>query len=316
MFFKHALQTVTHVKIKDTLRDELMDIEKRKNGTFFKSRLSSDEYELYRNLTINAYRTTIEVKKAQTIARNLNTEQAWSQAYLYGEKADMAMGKLLSYKLGDFLYPFVSLLTCLEWIAIMSPLLYRAHKKNYIDCKMDCFFIALALLPISADLFLLLLGLFKEQLETILIESQWKSLLLTEARIAGITINTNQTQLLENQPWSNAQLLADINVIDFPDEFICNISLEIMTKPVSCTQNPALYDEDVITKWLCVKSMHPITHKPLYWDDLIPNTAMEDKINRFTHEKTKEYIKESTLQNLFEQIEMDAEDQLSHRYSH
>ena len=70
-----------------------------------------------------------------------------------------------------------------------------------------------------------------------------------------------------------------------PDEYICPITAEIMTDPVT-TLDGFTYEREAITEWLRTKDTEPTTGATLESKKLIPNHSLRSIIRRFTEERT------------------------------
>ena len=66
-----------------------------------------------------------------------------------------------------------------------------------------------------------------------------------------------------------------------PDDFICPITAEIMTDPVS-TSDGFTYERAAITEWLRTKETSPKTGVKLESKALIPNHSLRSVIRAFT----------------------------------
>ena len=65
-----------------------------------------------------------------------------------------------------------------------------------------------------------------------------------------------------------------------PDEYVCPITTEIMTDPVS-TLDGFTYERAAITEWLCTKDTSPKTGATLESKALIPNHSLRSMIRAF-----------------------------------
>ena len=70
-----------------------------------------------------------------------------------------------------------------------------------------------------------------------------------------------------------------------PDDYICPITAEIMTDPVT-TLDGFTYEREAITEWLRTKDTSPTTGATLESKKLIPNHSLRSIIRRFTEERT------------------------------
>ena len=68
---------------------------------------------------------------------------------------------------------------------------------------------------------------------------------------------------------------------EVPEDFICPITAEIMTDPVS-TADGFSYERAAITEWLRTKDTSPTTGATLESKKLIPNHSLRSIIRRFT----------------------------------
>ena len=67
---------------------------------------------------------------------------------------------------------------------------------------------------------------------------------------------------------------------EVPDDFICPITAEIMTDPVS-TSDGFTYERAAITEWLRTKDTSPKTGATLESKKLIPNHSLRSVIRAF-----------------------------------
>ena len=65
-----------------------------------------------------------------------------------------------------------------------------------------------------------------------------------------------------------------------PDDYICPITAEIMTDPVS-TLDGFTYERTAITEWLRTKDTSPVTGATLESKTLIPNLSLRSMIRSF-----------------------------------
>ena len=70
---------------------------------------------------------------------------------------------------------------------------------------------------------------------------------------------------------------------EVPDDFICPITAEIMTDPVS-TSDGFTYERAAITEWLRTKDTSPKTGATLESTTLYPNHSLRNMIRAFTEE--------------------------------
>lgn len=289
MFFKHTLQTLTGANFpsgfpNNTLREELTLIEQNKYD------LSFEDYLHWRKLTIDAYHTVYEAKDALVTAKkSYDNKDEWLRAYDKAQKADVAMSALLKRKLDEIPFQYYYDPNIL-FVAVTVLFLFDFSKLSYLNELTET-----QLNSLASGLFLLMLLLLvvpgmvfdknKAKLATTLVGHHWCSIVLAEARKSGIEINTNQNVVPGDQPWSNAQLLADIHCEEISEEFNCPISHNVMTKPVYCSQHKARFDKALIHDWLYQENTHPLTRESMFWDELLPDTALEGKIADFTRQR-------------------------------
>ena len=65
-----------------------------------------------------------------------------------------------------------------------------------------------------------------------------------------------------------------------PDDYVCPITAEIMTDPVS-TVDGFTYERAAITEWLRTKDTSPVTGTTLESKTLIPNLSLRSMIRSF-----------------------------------
>eukprot|EP00052_Salpingoeca_macrocollata_P022525 m.195990 g.195990 ORF g.195990 m.195990 type:complete len:1114 (+) comp21825_c0_seq1:16-3357(+) len=65
-----------------------------------------------------------------------------------------------------------------------------------------------------------------------------------------------------------------------PEEFLCGISLEVMTDPVS-TKLGRSYERANIENWIDLHGTDPVSRHPLLKSDLVPNIALKKSIERW-----------------------------------
>ena len=86
--------------------------------------------------------------------------------------------------------------------------------------------------------------------------------------------------------------------MDIPDEFICPITLEIMTEPVLCSDGYT-YERNAI---LQIRGSHsPMTREIIDKTKLIPNRALKNTILRYIEEKQKAELEK------IEKVKLEAE---------
>jgi hypothetical protein len=66
--------------------------------------------------------------------------------------------------------------------------------------------------------------------------------------------------------------------MEIPNEYLCPVSLEIMSDPVVCEDGHS-YDRESILK--LKKSQSPITRQPIDLDKIIPNRKLKELIEEF-----------------------------------
>ena len=71
-----------------------------------------------------------------------------------------------------------------------------------------------------------------------------------------------------------------------PDEYICPITAEIMTDPVS-TLDGFTYERAAITEWLRTKDTSPKTGAKLESKALIPNHSLRSVIRSFVEDRAE-----------------------------
>ena len=70
-------------------------------------------------------------------------------------------------------------------------------------------------------------------------------------------------------------------VVDVPPEYLCPITLVLMTDPVISRTTGYTYERAAIEKWLQNNTICPITRTPLSLRDLIPNRSLLESIERY-----------------------------------
>jgi hypothetical protein len=69
-----------------------------------------------------------------------------------------------------------------------------------------------------------------------------------------------------------------------PPEFLCPISLDIMTNPVVC-EDGHTYENSVIQQWLATNPTSPTTRQPMSPHTIRPNYALKAAINRWKQQQ-------------------------------
>ena len=72
---------------------------------------------------------------------------------------------------------------------------------------------------------------------------------------------------------------------EVPDDYVCPITSEIMTDPVS-TLDGYTYERTAITEWLRTKNTSPSTGATLETTILIPNLSLRSMIRSFVEART------------------------------
>ncbi len=312
VFFKRTLQRITGENFpasfpNNTLREELALVEEEK------SVLSFDDYIHWRKLTIDAYHAVYEVKCALMIAtERRDIKDEWLRAYDKAQKADRAVTELLKLKLGGIpfqyyynpgiLYAAASIIFLFDFskkITFITPS-YELTENQLIGLAWGIFLLMLLLNVVPGVIF----DKNKAKFATDLVGHHWCTKVLAEARKFEIEIDTEIDTVPLDQRWSNARLLADINCEEIPEEFNCPITHNPMDNPVHCSENETCFEKDEISKWLEQENTHPLTRKPMFWDDLIPNKQFKDEIDNFTHNEIRKFIDQTTMEPILEEIEM------------
>ena len=78
----------------------------------------------------------------------------------------------------------------------------------------------------------------------------------------------------------------DTAALDYPEEFLCPISMIVMAHPVVDREGNT-YERSAIETWLTNNSTSPITRRPLRRRDLAPNRALASLIERAMNKKKK-----------------------------
>ena len=73
---------------------------------------------------------------------------------------------------------------------------------------------------------------------------------------------------------------------EVPNDFICPITAEIMTDPVT-TVDGFTYERAAITEWLSTKDTSPFTGATLKSKALIPNLALRSMIRSFVEARSR-----------------------------
>ena len=73
--------------------------------------------------------------------------------------------------------------------------------------------------------------------------------------------------------------------MEVPDDYICPITAEIMTDPVS-TLDGFTYEREAITEWLRIQDTSPFTGTTLESKKLIPNHSLRSMIRGFSEAST------------------------------
>jgi hypothetical protein len=70
-----------------------------------------------------------------------------------------------------------------------------------------------------------------------------------------------------------------------PEEYLCQLSFEIMTDPVFDPRVPHIkFERGYIERVLAIKNENPFTRQPLTHEELIPDTELKDLIKTFVDE--------------------------------
>ena len=69
--------------------------------------------------------------------------------------------------------------------------------------------------------------------------------------------------------------------LDIPDDFICPITLQIMTDPVIAPGYPQRYERSAITAWVEGNRTNPVNRQPLHSRDLVADKNLKAQIDLF-----------------------------------
>ena len=78
---------------------------------------------------------------------------------------------------------------------------------------------------------------------------------------------------------------------EVPDDYVCPITSEIMSDPVS-TLDGFTYEREAITEWLRTKDTSPVTGATLESTTLIPNHSLRSIIRSFTEARAAAAIRQ------------------------
>ena len=82
---------------------------------------------------------------------------------------------------------------------------------------------------------------------------------------------------------------------DIPEEFICPITQKVMKDPVIGSDGHT-YEKKAIMEWLVErKGISPMTCQTMAIDQLVPNIALRNAMERFLPQLTKEITKENNI---------------------
>lgn len=90
--------------------------------------------------------------------------------------------------------------------------------------------------------------------------------------------------------------------VDIPNVFICQLTRQIMHKPVT-TKTGYNFESDAIKTWVSLKGVCPNTREPLTLDDIFENFSLKSNIQAFVETNIEgitldDYYNEEHLQNL------------------
>ena len=86
------------------------------------------------------------------------------------------------------------------------------------------------------------------------------------------------------------ELSKERNTTTLPEQFLCDLTHEIMEHPVLTVYNNK-FERDAIQEWLQANDeICPITGKPLTVYDLVPNDALREKIQSWLEEKQQQEV--------------------------
>jgi U-box domain len=69
-------------------------------------------------------------------------------------------------------------------------------------------------------------------------------------------------------------------IYDVPEEFICPLTLQVMTNPVVNRQGNR-YEKAALVKWLSLNTACPLTRNPIRLSDFIRDTNLQQKIKQW-----------------------------------
>ncbi|WP_298627811.1 U-box domain-containing protein [uncultured Legionella sp.] len=98
-------------------------------------------------------------------------------------------------------------------------------------------------------------------------------------------VELSQSQLLNMNGLFHSQVVeapapAAPVVVEIPNQYLCPISMELMTDPV-ISEDGYTYERNAITQALKARPVSPITQAPVNPDLLIPNRALKELIEQF-----------------------------------
>ncbi len=98
--------------------------------------------------------------------------------------------------------------------------------------------------------------------------------------------------------------------IEIPDEYLCPISLDLMSDPVICEDG---HTYDRISIMALKNNFSPITREPINKNNLIPNRLLKQMIDEFKENSHKSKIKNNVKNKIPESKKIDEKDICVHK---
>lgn len=307
MLFKQIFQARIGMQLQDTLNEELTLIEKRAHN--------GHEQEEWRGCAVDAHHARNDAKAALDAAKNEQTDvsTAWLLAYHKAADADKAIAALLQCKVENYFHFEMTYnkIVLLVFVPVASSKLFSYASLETVEQveRLCACLIFIMILPLIIKTGMMERYNFDiKALGADLLTLEGALRVVDEAHQLGINIDINKPRPPQSQPWSNAQLLADIACEAIPNKYCCEITSEPMTNPVYCNQKEqdaekARYDLSSISTWLKQQNTHPATCLSLFEENLIPATSLQAEIGLFAHEETKKYIQDNVMYSMLTCIE-------------
>tara|TARA_R110002126_G_scaffold291755_1_gene456908 strand:- start:16479 stop:17513 length:1035 start_codon:yes stop_codon:yes gene_type:complete len=281
--------------------------------------------DVYRDYLVKRREKTVDVYRLRSEARvilnhaiaSVDNQAKWDEAYRIAQTAASAEQLLFNLRMDEVkvqLELFRCGITVIRALSIAWLMLSNANNVQYKLSLGEIFLVSKLIKALSLCI------LLAEPSSYDVIEA-----VLDAANSAGIRLDINIGERLADSGSlichlinieNNAEKSVKLGVVQIPDEFLCPITLDVMTDPVANIHSQHRFERTAILEWLQQKATNPSTTLPLCSDDLRRDFELKRKIDAFIEHGCQNKTSQLSIfkpksKPLPECVDLDIEDEIS-----